>query len=189
MKKVKESGRKRYRNIVLTGFKCSGKSRIGKLLAKKLELDFMDIDSVIEQRHKKGGNAPASVRTIYKKFGAGYFEKLEAEALKEAAGAKGAVLSLGGGTPMNSRFDKKDFVNSPFVYLLVKPELLYGRIKSKGFPPFIDKRRPRKSFETLLKKRTPVYRKIADICVENSDIRPSQAVGEIMRQLEDQYGR
>jgi len=180
---------RKFRNIALTGFKSSGKTRIGKMLAEKLSMDYLDIDTVIEEIHSRPGNAPLRVRSIYRKYGADHFRRLEGEALKEAAKKRSVVLSLGGGSPLNPRFKKADFKGTGFVYLNVKPTILYARIKQKGFPPFIDKKRPRASFDELLAKRKPVYEKIADLSVDNSDRKPMECVKEIIEKLGAQRGR
>ena len=178
-----------FRNIALTGFKSSGKTRIGKMLAKKMSMDYLDIDTVIEEIHAREGNAPLGVRGIYKKYGADYFRKLEGDALKEAAKKRNVVLSLGGGSPLNPKFKKSDFKTARFVYLSVKPGMLYGRIKQKGFPPFIDQKRPRASFNELLAKRKPVYEKIADLTVDNTDRKPMECINEIINKLGERSGR
>ncbi|MFQ5431014.1 MAG: shikimate kinase [Nitrospinota bacterium] len=178
-----------FRNIALTGFKSSGKTRIGKMLAKKLNMDYLDIDTVIEKIYSRSGNARLRVRSIYKKYGADYFRRLEGEALKEAANKDSIVLSLGGGTPLNRGFKKAGFKGTRFVYLNVKPSMLYARIKQKGFPPFIDEKRPRASFDELLAKRTPVYEKIADVKVDNTDKKPMKCVKEIIEKLGANRGR
>lgn len=177
-----------YRNIALIGFKGSGKSRIGKMLAGKLDMNYLDIDTVIEEIHSRSGKNRMRVRSIYKKYGAEYFRELEARALKETAKKRSLVLSLGGGSPLNPRFKKAGFKGTRFIYLNVKPSVLYARIRRKGLPPFMDKKRPRKSFDELLAKRTPVYEKIADITVDNTKRKPSDCVNEIMEKLEKKFG-
>jgi len=179
---------KGFRNIALTGFKSSGKTRIGKMLAEKLSMDYLDIDTVIEEIHSRSGNAPLRVRNIYRKYGADHFRRLEGEALKEAAKKRSVVLSLGGGSPLNQRFKKADFKGTRFVHLNVEPSTLYARIKQKGLPPFIDKKRPRASFNELLAKRKPVYEKIADLSVDNTDRKPVECVNEIIEKLGAQSG-
>ncbi|MEE8483642.1 MAG: shikimate kinase [Nitrospinota bacterium] len=183
---------KRYQNVVVIGFKSSGKTRIGKLLAKNLGLEYIDIDTLIEDEHASSGNSPgnrpATVRGIYKKFGKEIFCKLESKALKKAARKRKSVISLGGGSPVNKSFKKADFINAAFVYLCASPAILYGRIKAKGLPPFLDKKRPLASFNELYKKRAPVYEKIADITVDNASGRPARVCDEIIKKLEEVYG-
>lgn len=153
------------------------------MLAKKLEMDYLDTDSIMEEAHSRGPDGRLSVRAIYKNCGEDYFQKLELKAVRQAARENSVVLSLGGGTPLNSGFRKSIFKRTRFVYLDVKPSVLYERIKAKGLPPFFDKNRPKKSFTELLAKRRPVYEKLADITVDNTDRKPAECVAEIMEKL------
>jgi len=171
------------KNVVLIGFKGSGKSRIGKLLAKKLGYEFMDIDTLIENEYRKNGARRISVRTIYKKFGRDRFLGLEAKALRRAARAAGAVISLGGGSPMNEKFDRGAFKDTAFVHLDVRPATLFARIMRKGIPPFFDKKSPKKSFTALYRERTPTYARIADLTVDNTKRPPALTCREIVAGL------
>lgn len=154
------------------------------MLAKKLGMDYLDIDSIIVEAHSRGGERQ-SVRAIYKNCGADYFQKLELKAIRQAARENSVVLSLGGGTPLNSGFRKSIFKKGTrFVYLSVKPAELYKRIKAKGLPPFLEKNRPKKSFGELLAKRQPVYEKLADFTVDNTNRKPAACVAEIVEKLE-----
>jgi len=80
--------------VILLGYMASGKSTIGKKLAKKLFLPFIDLDDYIEKKEK------AAISTIFKEKGEIYFRRIEHHYLKELLNAKeDFVLSLGGGTP------------------------------------------------------------------------------------------
>ena len=174
----------KYDKIVLAGFKGSGKSSIGKQLAKKCGFTFVDIDAVIEASYAKGGRK-TGVRAIYKKHGREYFLNMEKNALKKTAKMKSTVISLGGASPLNPAFSKPLFGNACFVYLKAKRNVLFARIIEKGIPPFFDKENPRRTFNMLYKQRTPVYGKIADLTVENSGARtPGEVASRIIKKLE-----
>lgn len=176
--------KRKYDKIVLAGFKGSGKSSVGKQLAKQCGFAFVDIDAVIEAVHAKGGRK-SGVRAIYKKHGREYFLKMEGMALKKAAKMKGVVISLGGASPLNPAFGKALFKNARFVYLKAKRNVLYARIVEKGIPPFFDREDPRRTFNLLYKQRTPVYEKIADVIMENSGARtPGEVAGRIIKKME-----
>jgi shikimate kinase len=175
----------RFERIVLVGFKGCGKTAVGKLLAKKTGYEFLDIDSLIESAHKENTGEKSTVRNIYKNHGADHFQKLEAKAILEASKAKGAVVSLGGASPLNPKFDRSKFRKAAFVHLDVPPETLFKRITKLGFPPFFDKEYPRRSFDVLFEKRTPAYRKLADFTVENSKKTPARACQEILDLLNE----
>ncbi len=171
------------RSIVLTGFKGSGKTSVGKALAEKIGFRFIDIDTIMEDKFENSGHDRALVREIYKKYGHDFFKELEVVALNHAVKQKGVVLSLGGGTPLNKSFNKKDFINSLFVQIKAEPEIIYKRIEAGGFPPFVDKDNPRPSILKLLEERTPYYEKIADITVDSSSGSPTDTAKEIEKLL------
>ena len=80
------------KSIVLCGFMGCGKSTIGSLLARKMGMAFVDMDSYIEKKEGK------SVSEIFAQSGEEHFRMLEREAAKELAGKKGLVIATGGGT-------------------------------------------------------------------------------------------
>lgn len=123
------------------------------------------------------------VREIYTTLGKKGFEKLEAEALAQACVVDNAVISLGGGSPINEAFNKRDFENGVFVYIRVEPDVLFERIGKNGFPPFFDADNPRKSFDELFRERTPYYERIADITVDNSSREPQEVTSEILERI------
>ena len=180
-------GKASYDKVVFAGFKHSGKSLIGKMVAEKLGFRFVDIDDVIEDEYVAGGGEKATVREIYKKLGGEGFVELEALAIRVVAGEKGVVISLGGASPLNSGFDKALFGRAVFVYLAVRPDVLYERIIAKGIPPFLDEERPRGSMDELLEKRTPYYESISDIKVDNTDREPAEVAGGIIEELGRRY--
>ncbi|MFN3139091.1 MAG: shikimate kinase [Allomuricauda sp.] len=80
--------------IVLLGYMASGKSTVGRLLARQLGISFVDLDDYIEQHQKK------SIKDIFSEKGEIFFRKLEHQMLKEVLDSHTAVvLSTGGGTP------------------------------------------------------------------------------------------
>src|SRR3989338_8038678 len=79
------------KNLVLTGFMGTGKSRVGRILADKLKMPFVDMDRVIEQRQGK------TIVQIYKDYGEPFFRELEKQLCFELAQKKGQVIATGGG--------------------------------------------------------------------------------------------
>ena len=114
--------------LVLIGYMASGKSTIGRILAKKLDYNFIDLDNYIEEMEKM------SVKDIFKTKGEIYFRKIESQYLKEIVSRKSkTVLSLGGGTPcyhnnmeliLNGRQVKS-------IYLKASIKTLISRLKNE----------------------------------------------------------
>ena len=171
--------------LVLVGFKHSGKSSVGKMLAERLEYRFVDIDSVIEGMYEGSGNPRKSVREIYREHGAERFLELERQALMETSGGFGSVIAFGGATPLNEGFNRAEFTDSVFIYLDVEPDILFERIEAGGFPPFYDKDNPRESFDKMFEERAKKYEEIADMSVDNSRRPVDETAAEIIKRLEE----
>ncbi|MEQ9063524.1 MAG: shikimate kinase [Vicingaceae bacterium] len=119
-------------NIFLVGFMGSGKSVTGKKLAKRLNLQFLDLDREIEEVQGE------AIPEIFKNRGEPYFRELEGKTLFNLAGQSGFVIALGGGTPCSQ--DNWDFIenNGLSIYLKEKADVLFGRLrKEKALRPLI----------------------------------------------------
>lgn len=134
--------------VVLVGYMASGKSSVGKLLARELGFHFLDLDEYIEQQQKK------SIKTIFSEKGEIFFRKLEHEMLSEVLDKyQDLVLSTGGGTPcygnnMETILQKSDHsiylqLSIPALVERIKGEKenrpLVKNIKNEDLPEFIGK--------------------------------------------------
>lgn len=171
------------KNIVVVGFKGCGKTAVGKILAKKLGKGFTDTDALIEDIHKRKTGEDIPFRQIFQNRGKDYFLSLEREAVENIAKMDDRVISLGGGT----LFGEADTENIKhlgiIIFLYVEEETLYKRIMAKGIPPFFDKESPKKSFDSIYKKRIDTYRDVSNIIIDNTEITPEGAAKEIIEQL------
>lgn len=112
------------RRIFLIGYMGCGKTSIGKQLAKKLDLSFVDLDAFIENRHHK------SVRSLFEERGEAAFRQIEKQALEEVAQFEDTVVSTGGGTPCF--FNNLEVMNlsGTSIYLEVSINELASRLLS-----------------------------------------------------------
>lgn len=121
--------------IILIGYMASGKSTIGKKLAKKLKCDLVDLDDYIEEKEQ------LTVTEIFKNKGEIYFRKQETHYLKELLASKSQIiLSLGGGTPCfgNNMELILNEANAKSIYLKASlPKLVKKLIKKKAKRPLI----------------------------------------------------
>ncbi len=151
--------------IFLMGFMSSGKSRLGKKLAKKLAVPFIDLDKEIEIKEGK------SIPQIFEERGEAGFRKLEAKYLRELPLKELIVIALGGGTPVFE--DNLSFIlkNGTSIYLKVEPKYLIGRLKEKSAkrPLISDLNETELSdFVTnTLKLREPYYEKASFVLASN----------------------
>ncbi len=133
--------------IVLLGYMASGKSVVGKELAKQLSYDFIDLDSYIELKEEK------SIAAIFSEKGEIYFRRKETEYLKEIISIKeNFILSLGGGTPTFGENMDVILKNSKSFYLKPSLDTLYSRLlKEKESRPLVAEIEPSKLREFIAK--------------------------------------
>lgn len=112
------------RPIYLMGFMASGKSSLGARLARRLAIDFIDLDEFIEEEQGK------TISTLFQEHGEDYFRKLERNAL-QIVSSKNAVISLGGGTPCQTENLEIIIKSGVSFYLKVRKEVLIGRLKGQ----------------------------------------------------------
>lgn len=111
------------KNIVLTGFMASGKTTIGKLLAQKLSMNFVDTDELIEKQEGM------SINEIFEKFGEEHFRKLEKELAKKlSCEMSGSVIATGGGFVLNKENIDVLKNNSVVFNLKTNPEIIKQRL-------------------------------------------------------------
>ncbi len=135
--------------IFLVGFMCSGKTRVGREVAKRLGFDFIDLDSEIER--KEGMTIPE----IFEEKGEDFFRKLEFQVLKDISNRKGVVISTGGGLGANPEAMSFMKDRGTVVWLRVSFENFLRRCSSKKDRPLLA--RGRDYLKRLLEEREKVY--------------------------------
>ena len=139
-------------NLVFLGMMGSGKSSIGSLIAKKLELNFIDIDSEIENE------LGISIKKIFDTKGEDYFRKFEEKITLKKLKLNSVVISLGGGAFMNKNIKKEVLKNHLSFWLNWNYKTLLSRIKySKKRPLAINAKDD--ELVRLIKKRSDIYSK------------------------------
>lgn len=143
--------------IFLVGMMGSGKSRIGKLLAKRLEVKFYDIDNLISEQEQK------TIVEIFQMKGEDYFRQLEFDTIKKLIkkiGNSHAVIAGGGGAfvaPNIRQLLKQEKIVS--LYMDVPFWLLWLRVRRKQDRPLLQREDAKSQFRQLLVKRRPIYLK------------------------------
>ena len=139
-------------NIILTGLRGSGKTSLGKVLAKKLKLDFIDMDTLIEKQENK------TIAKIVEEKGWDHFRNLEKNAAQELGESNETVISTGGGTMIDQANEKSLKKNGRIVYLYRSPEdcLNYTK-RDKKRPPLTDATNELEEMELMYKERNGRY--------------------------------
>ena len=139
-------------NLVFLGMMGSGKSSIGSLVAKKLKLNFIDIDEEIEK------NLNTTIKKIFEIKGEDYFRKIEEQTTLKKLKLSSSVISLGGGAFTNNNIRKEIIKNHLSFWLNWKDEILLSRIKnSKKRPLAINTTNT--ELINLIKERSNIYSK------------------------------
>ncbi len=139
-------------NIVFLGMMGSGKSSIGSLVAKKLKLNFVDIDNEIETQTNM------SIKKIFEIKGENYFRKMEESITLKCLKFDNVIISLGGGGFVNKNIRKEVLKNHLSFWLNWKNEILLNRIKNSSKRPLAS-RASDSEIMNLIKKRVNIYSK------------------------------
>ncbi|MCX5687815.1 MAG: shikimate kinase [Candidatus Omnitrophica bacterium] len=161
------------KNIILVGFMGTGKSVVGKLLAKKLNRDFLESDDIIEAKEKM------SIKDIFEKKLEPYFRLVEKEVIKEAAKRENVVISAGGGAIIDEENFKNLKNNGIIICLKASPETILKRTKDLKTRPLLNVLDPKKRIEELLAKRELFYNK-ADYSVDTDNLSINDVVLKII---------
>ena len=147
-------------NITLCGMMGSGKSAIGKILANKLNYNFIDVDKMIEI------DAGKTIKKIFEEDGKQYFRDLEEKKTINILELKETIVSLGGGAIINKNIRGSIKKNSYNIYLNVDIDILTKRLQNSKTRPLIYKKNLKKELINLIGVREKFYRK-ADLIVKN----------------------
>lgn len=165
-------------DIILIGFRCSGKTTIGKIIAKKLAMEFMDTDDVIE--HRTG----MTIEALVKKEGWKYFREIEKKIVVELSQQDSMVVATGGGIPLDRNNVKKLKTSGWVVWLKARPSVIKQRMRQQlksGLPrPSLTGRDPVEEVDEILAERSALYQKIADFVVETDTKSPREEAEQII---------
>jgi shikimate kinase len=170
-------------NIVLTGFMGSGKTSVGRLLAKRLRFHFLDTDALIEER------ARMPIGEIFAKHGEPWFRDRETAALESLAGCtRRHVIATGGGIVTQPRnlplLRKLGWV----VLLSATPDELFARVARNKDRPLLQVADPRKRVEAMLAERAPLYAEAAQFTVDSTGLRHEDVVARVLAEARRAFG-
>jgi shikimate kinase len=167
--------------IVLVGCRGAGKTEVGKIVARKLHLEFLDTDKIVEDAVGK------SISEMFHTYGERYFRAAESKVIRSIRSRDNVIIAAGGGAPMR----KSNLANlkrgqTVIFYLSAPTETLYKRCRDDSRtltqrPPLVRlTANGLAEMGKILKARKPVYRAIADATVDTSSSTPSQVADKII---------
>ena len=160
------------------GLPGSGKSTIGRQLARRLDVRFFDSDFVIERR------TGCSIREFFEREGEQAFRDIEQEIIDELTRNNNCVLSTGGGAVLRKANREKLNQRCQVVYLHSAPEEVFRRIRHDQNRPLLQVADPQACLKELYEQRDPLYREAAHFVVETGRPTVSTLVNMIVMQLE-----
>lgn len=170
-------------NIILIGYRGSGKTTLGKLLAQQLWKTYADVDAEVVKRF--GGQ---SIRAIWAEHGEPEFRRVEVEVTRELCGREEMVIGLGGGTLMQpgAREAVERARDAVRVYLRCRPEELARRIDADPSsaatrPALTAQRGTLEEIRVVLAEREPVYTAVADKVFDVTELSPGDAVRHLIK--------
>mgnify|MGYP001464874558 CR=1 FL=1 len=163
---------------VLIGLPGSGKSTIGRRLAKALELTMLDTDAVIEQTTGR------TIADIFATDGEPEFRRIEEEVIRSALATHDGVLSLGGGAVMTPGV-REALAGHTVIYLEISAAEGVRRTGGSTVRPLLAGGDRAEKFRSLMAQRVPTYRRVATMRVNTNRRNPGAVVRNIVARLEN----
>ena len=165
------------RVLVLIGMMGAGKSSIGRRIAAKLSLPFVDADLEIEAAH-----AGLTIPEIFAKYGEAYFRDGEVRVIARLLEGGPSVLATGGGAYMREDTRQRIRAKGVSMWLRADPDVIMRRVKRRSDRPLLQTDDPAATIQRLVDERYPVYAE-ADITVLSRDVPHERIVEECLQML------
>ena len=165
------------RSVVLVGMMGAGKSTIGRRLAARLRLPFLDADVEIETAH-----AGVTIPEIFATHGEPYFRDGEARVIARLLDSGPAVIATGGGAFMREETRNRIRDKAVSIWLKAEVEIIMKRVKRRADRPLLQTEDPVATVSRLLEAREPVYR-TADLTIASRDVPHDRIVDECIDAL------
>jgi len=170
--------------VILTGYRATGKSSIGKILADLLGFGFIDTDEAIEKRQGE------TITEMVGRGGWDLFRRKEENLLLELARSKNKVIAAGGGSVMHEKAWKKLRQNALVVWLTADIKTICRRLAADSDTE--DQRPPLTEMGTMneiamvLSERRPLYKKSSDITIDTEGKKPEEVAETILMKLKEE---
>lgn len=172
---------KTEKNIVLLGFMGTGKTTVGKILAKKLKKKLVDLDSEIEKE------AGMKIKEIFEQHGERKFRELEVEITKKYSEERGLVLSCGGGVVLNIINLARLSENSDMFLLTATPSEIVKRVRDDSDRPLLgqDEEKKKNAIKRILESRKGIYTATGATEIKTDGLSPEKVTDKIIECLGD----
>ena len=164
-----------FKNIFIVGSMGSGKTSIGKMLAKNNNLSFLDTD------HEIIRSCGYSIPDIFEEFGEEHFRGLETEQLRKMDAIENHVISTGGGIILRDDNEKLMKDLGIIIFLDININSQIDRVKNRKNRPLLNNKNLKDNLLSLKKIRDPIYKKISNYIIDVSGKERDQVINEIQK--------
>jgi len=168
-------------NVYLVGLMGAGKTTIGRSLAKRLNLDFLDSDREIEAR------TGVTIPTIFEIEGEDGFRRREVQMIADLSRLRGRVVATGGGVVLREENRATLRTNGFVVYLNVPPQTLWERTRNDRNRPLLQVADPLLKLKELYAERDPLYREVADLIIDSSRINAQGVLQLLLKEVGERW--
>ena len=173
-------------NIILIGYRCAGKTSVGKKLAFRLGREFADTDELFERRHA------ASIREMVHSKGWEYFRTEEKRIIEEIAGKDDWIIAPGGGAVLDEENVKALKRNALVIWLKADPKILSQRMdqdpRTQASRPSLTEKGTSEEVQEVMASRTPFYEKAADVSVDTSTLGMEAVAEKLLSLIRERIG-
>ena len=168
------------KNIVLIGYRCSGKSEVGKVLASRLKRDFIDTDTLVEER------AGVSIAEYVRLKGWDLFRELERRTIEEIVSRNRLVIATGGGVVLSVENVTRLKESGRLIWLKADPEILKARMVGQQAVqprPSLTGKDPLEEIQKVLASRTLLYEQAGDFSIDTGALSIQDVVEALLKKI------
>jgi len=163
------------KNIILVGFMGAGKTSVGRLIARKLQYDFVDTDDLVIEA------VGIPISEIFRKYGEIRFRSEEALVARKLARRERMVIATGGGLVMNPENVRQLKENGIFILLTANSQVILERVSRRHTRPLLEKNKTIETIERLYAARKDYYLGCADYTVDTSTLSLEDSADAVIR--------
>ncbi|HPD60390.1 MAG TPA: shikimate kinase [Thermodesulfobacteriota bacterium] len=166
-------------NIVLIGYRGTGKSTIATILSARLKWPRFNLDEAIVKDRAMG------IPQMVEKYGWEFFRDVESRMVEKASNKDKTIIDAGGGVVVRPKNIERLRQNGVIIWLKAKPETIVSRIKEDtNRPSLTGKKSFLEEVQEVLTERTPRYQSAAHVAIDTDDLSPTEVVEKILKELD-----
>ena len=173
-------------NLFLIGYRCSGKTSVGRSIAEAIDWSFVDSDLLVTRKNGK------SIKEIIDTAGWEAFRRMERSALMQICEKDRQVVATGGGVVLDSENIKAMKISGTVVWLDANAATIRKRMRqdknTEYFRPALTDEGRMEEIEDMLLKRKPFYESASDFSIQTDDARVDQITQKIIKKIADKIG-